>query len=293
MEHAFAYALLDMMTALEENVADLYDDIMGNGIHLNYNAYGDAASLAWLINNAGGLEKLLKDINQPDTRDYLLNEMGADDEVSGAFDTGDWNFDNRAAELGGWVSTSHQKYGEMALQVAYQSAIADTTYTPQPSQYPSLPKSDPGGTKFHVIRMVYEQPHCFRLTISQPTRAFQFAPFFDPDAPVRPVRIAMPVDTTIEGLKKFDKGVAFLISNQLKAQMNRVAGLQELMDGDTNPEGTIDLGMICSLSIPIITICALILLMIIVSLLNIIFQWLPFFKICLPIPLPRSSDGGS
>ena len=40
--------------------------------------------------------------------------------------------------------------------------------------------------------------------------------------------------------------------------------------------------MICSLSIPIITICALILLMIIVSLLNIVFFWVPLFKICLP-----------
>jgi hypothetical protein len=42
--------------------------------------------------------------------------------------------------------------------------------------------------------------------------------------------------------------------------------------------------MICSLSIPIITICALLLLMIIVSLLNIIFSWLPYFLICFPLP---------
>ena len=42
--------------------------------------------------------------------------------------------------------------------------------------------------------------------------------------------------------------------------------------------------MICSLSIPIITICALILLMIIVSILNIVFFWMPLFKICLPKP---------
>ena len=42
--------------------------------------------------------------------------------------------------------------------------------------------------------------------------------------------------------------------------------------------------MICSLSIPIITICALILLMIIVSLLDVIFRWLPYFIICFPLP---------
>jgi len=48
--------------------------------------------------------------------------------------------------------------------------------------------------------------------------------------------------------------------------------------------GSIDIGMICSLSIPIITICALILLIIIVSLLDLIFHWLPFFIMCFPLP---------
>ena len=42
--------------------------------------------------------------------------------------------------------------------------------------------------------------------------------------------------------------------------------------------------MLCSFSIPIITICALIVLMIFVALLNIIFWWMPFLKICLPKP---------
>ena len=42
--------------------------------------------------------------------------------------------------------------------------------------------------------------------------------------------------------------------------------------------------MICSLSIPIITICALILLIIIVSLFDLIFRWLPYFVFCFPVP---------
>ena len=48
--------------------------------------------------------------------------------------------------------------------------------------------------------------------------------------------------------------------------------------------GGINIGMICSLSIPIITICALILLIIIVTLLDFIFRWLPYFVICFPVP---------
>jgi hypothetical protein len=37
--------------------------------------------------------------------------------------------------------------------------------------------------------------------------------------------------------------------------------------------------------LPIITICALILLIMIVFLLNIVFFWAPFFRVCLPVPL--------
>ena len=43
---------------------------------------------------------------------------------------------------------------------------------------------------------------------------------------------------------------------------------------------------ICSFSLPIITLCAFIVLNIFLSLFNIIFNWLMFIKICLPIPLP-------
>ena len=48
--------------------------------------------------------------------------------------------------------------------------------------------------------------------------------------------------------------------------------------------GGLEIGMICSLSIPIITICALLLLIIIVTLLDFIFRWLPYFIICFPVP---------
>ena len=49
--------------------------------------------------------------------------------------------------------------------------------------------------------------------------------------------------------------------------------------------------MICSLSIPIITICALILLIIIVSLLDFIFKWMPWFIACFPIPGFKAKKG--
>lgn len=158
-----------------------------------------------------------------------------------------------------------------------------------------------------VIRCVFERPSCGPLepaVVSAATRPFQMASFFDPDAPARPIRIALPVDTSPAGLRKFDKKAAFLISDILCGQIDRVKGLtlgdlvrsvlpwplhKDLSIPEKGPckdagDPTLQAGMICSLSIPIITICALLLLMIIVSLLDIVFRWIPFFLICFPLP---------
>jgi hypothetical protein len=51
------------------------------------------------------------------------------------------------------------------------------------------------------------------------------------------------------------------------------------------------LGLLCSFSIPIVTICALILLMIIVNLLDIIFKWMPYFFLCFPFPKFTAKEG--
>lgn len=143
----------------------------------------------------------------------------------------------------------------------------------------------------YVIRCVYERPACLGVVpprVSRPSEPFRFAPFFDPDAPVRPSRIRLPLDTSLAGLRRFPRQVSFLLSNELRRQAQRVSGLgvSDVEDGDLNPDGgPLGLGMVCTLSIPIITICAFLLLTIIVQLLNIVFWWLPLFKVCLPIRL--------
>ena len=152
---------------------------------------------------------------------------------------------------------------------------------------------------WYVMRLVYERPDCapFHSTVvSAPTRPFQMAGFFDSDAPARPIRIGLPVDISPAGLRKFDKNAVFVMSDMLCGQVDRFKGLglvdivlsvlpwpfhKPLRVPEKGPCGT---GMMCSLSIPIITICALILLTIIVSLLELIFHWLPFFTVCFPLP---------
>lgn len=155
-----------------------------------------------------------------------------------------------------------------------------------------------------VIRFVQQRRDCGPLhapAVSAPTQRFQLASFFDADAPARAVRITLPTDTSPAGLRKFHKNTAFVVSDMLCGQIQRAKGLG-LVDlvrsvlpwplhkdldvgaGSCQTAGGINIGMICSLSIPIITICALILLIIIVSLLDFIFRWLPYFVICFPVP---------
>lgn len=139
----------------------------------------------------------------------------------------------------------------------------------------------------YVVRCVYERPRCKMLrppVVSAPSRPFHIASYFDPDAPTRPVRISLPVDTSIRGLRKFKRDVSFFASKQLRTQLERLreANFATLDDGPPG-KGNFDLGMVCSLSIPIITICALVLLMVILQVLNFVFWWRPFCKVCFAI----------
>ncbi len=161
---------------------------------------------------------------------------------------------------------------------------------------------DPGN---FVIRMVHLNEDCGPLhppTLSAATQQFQLGSFFDPDAPVRPLTITLPSDTSPAGLRKHGRGTAFVMSDMLCGQVARAKGLGlidlirhvlpfplhkelDVGDGGGCKGGTgMEIGMICSISIPIITLCALILLMIMVTLLDFIFRWVPWFIACFPVP---------
>jgi hypothetical protein len=163
------------------------------------------------------------------------------------------------------------------------------------------PVAAPAGTvtgpaeSHYIVRMIYERSACrgaAPAVLSAASQPFRLATFFDPDAPIRPMRIQLPVDTSFEGLSKFPKAVTMLISDQLRKQTSqaRDAGLKDLSEGSVGDAPSGSLGLICSFSIPIITICAFILLMIIVQLLNIVFWWIPLFRICLPLNLKAKAS---
>jgi hypothetical protein len=154
-----------------------------------------------------------------------------------------------------------------------------------------------------AIRCVYERPNCGPFDppiVSEPTTPFQMAGFFDPEAPVRPVRLPMPFDISPAGLRKFPKGATLMISDMLCGQLKRIRQLtlgdlvlsvlpwpfhKDLPSVDGNGPCADSMGEFCSLSIPIVTLAALILLIIIVALFDLFFHWLPFLFFCFPLKL--------
>jgi hypothetical protein len=192
-----------------------------------------------------------------------------------------------------------------ALRDAFETALADALVGSPAASVP-VPAITHVNASDHVspwftARCVLDRPECGPLKpaiVSEPTASFQLASYFDPDAPARPIRVEMPADTSPAGLRKFDKNTAFVMSDILCGQVSGIRGttfgdlvrsvlpwpFHKDLGGGGGGFAPCTGGMVCSFSIPIITLCALILLMIIVKLLDIVFFWLPFFQICLPVP---------
>jgi hypothetical protein len=210
------------------------------------------------------------------------------------------------AELAAAADPAHPEPGAAVdnLTVLVVRALPASPPAAEPAVPPSALAPADALDGWFVLRCAYERPACGPLhqdVVSPRTEAFQLAGFFDPDAPARPIRIGLPLDISPAGLRKFDKNTAFVMSDMLCGQVARFKGItfgdlirsvlpfplhKDLSPGGGGPcsSGSGSIGTICSLSIPIITICALILLIIIVTLLDIIFHWLPFFIFCFPIP---------
>jgi hypothetical protein len=112
-------------------------------------------------------------------------------------------------------------------------------------------------------------------------------PWWDGDGPG--IKINLP---DLSQLKRVKPNVAFEMPPALA---NLLGGdMKKLADGEGSTGGP-QIGFICSFSIPIITLCAFIVLNIFLGLFDLIFRWMMFIKICLPIPTvipppPAESD---
>ena len=183
-------------------------------------------------------------------------------------------------------------YGGAHLLGAILDALAAATAAAPPTTS-RVPRLSGGDDVRWQVRMVYRRDRCdhrSETALSDPSERFVLAGYHDPDAPAREVRIPLPADTSIAALRRARRGVGFVFSPELQQKMKRLGPLEDLMEGKLKDGGSgISFGEICSFSIPIITLVAMIILMIFVILLNFVFWWLPFLRICLPIPKSEAS----
>lgn len=117
---------------------------------------------------------------------------------------------------------------------------------------------------------------------TEPTELFEIVPWYESSDGVPPTVVELP-DVTKEALKKLKPNVAFKVPESLQKIMDNI-DVKGLMDGEEPAKSSWGFGMICSFSIPLITICAFIVLQIFIGLLSLAFRWSAFIRICIPFP---------
>lgn len=136
---------------------------------------------------------------------------------------------------------------------------------------------------------------CEKILWGQPSFDFNVASPFDTQA-TRPTVIQLPELRDIK--KGFAKGVTFLTPKSIADSMLKIAPTMDMKTKESRSPLDACLGFSISFSIPIITICAMILLMIVLNLLNLIFRWLPYAililpRLCMPkVEINNNSGGG-
>jgi hypothetical protein len=143
----------------------------------------------------------------------------------------------------------------------------------------------PGQAPTYFIRTVFEHDPC-QPVLSAPSASFQLARAIDPDAPARQVRIQMP---DITNLRAFSRGVAIEMPPSLRRVTDRIT--TDTVNGKLGKDPGPELGMICSFSFQIFFVLSFMVAFVFLIVLNFVFWWMAFIKICFPIPVPRSKPG--
>jgi hypothetical protein len=297
------YILLDFAKWLETNLPDLWEQVHTNGNGASLPA-AQQSILATLKNTSCSGLSFRSALAQAYDASAQLESVTSRYLGSGTAGWPSFPFQFVTASPTG-VTGLTPPLDRTVFEPQIMSAIVTPPAQPQPPvRAVAQANANPNATVWFTIRCVLERPNCTSFSpalLSEPSASFQLAAFFDPDAPARPIRIGLPIDTTPAGLRKFDKNTAFVMSDVLCGQVSKMASLSfmdlvlsilpfplhsDLPASDMKPCGPsgTSWGMVCSFSIPIITIVAMILLMIFVKLLDIVFFWMPFFQICLPLP---------
>jgi hypothetical protein len=134
------------------------------------------------------------------------------------------------------------------------------------------------------VRVRGHHPGCPERLVwtEERTPSFRIIPWHEAGA-LPPTQVALPDVFDRAVLRKLRPNVAFVLPKGLKQKID-AASLSDLIDGKGGSSNGWDLGWICGFNIPLITLCAFFVLNIFLQLLNIVFFWLAFIKICIPFP---------
>lgn len=151
---------------------------------------------------------------------------------------------------------------------------------------PQTGKLDGLATQYAVrafVRVREDEACPPRLVWSNWSAPFRIRPWWDGDAP--PAQVPLPDITDRAVLAAMKPGVAFQVPAKLADLLRRDP--KELVKGNDPGGSSLGIVWLCSFSLPTITICAFIVLNIFLSLFDLIFRWMAFIKICIPIPVPK------
>lgn len=174
-----------------------------------------------------------------------------------------------------------------AISEVLEAALTDAALTAVSARWTAL---SPGETRFQDPAARYELQAFVRVDRSdcgcppktvwtRPSIPIEIVPWFEGGEAPPPI-IELPSPSALRG--KIRPNVAFKVPEEIQKFMSGLK-LDKLMDGE-KPEDKAGWGMICGFSIPILTICAFIVLQIFLVLFHILFWWLPFIRICIPFP---------
>jgi hypothetical protein len=285
------YLLLDLLDVIQSSLPTVYaalDTSDGGSLAGSRKAlYNRLHSITITSGNAG--TALTAALNELKPRLSLVQDPSNSAAVS----------DTDYATLSGRYNLPNGDPGLADLKLKFEQALAEEKQARDAAGQPWVPTPSaerlsllrdqvapaPPGDDVYVLRLVYEHAPCCPV-LSDASQPVTFAKFYDPDAPARHIRIELP-SIKPRDLRKYKRGVGLEMSPELRKLMNRVH--KGLLKGENLADGGGDftLGMICSFSLQIIFLVAFIVMFIFLILLNFIFWWMPFLKICFPIPKKR------
>jgi hypothetical protein len=164
-------------------------------------------------------------------------------------------------------------------------AAADASNVRLKSLLPRRGRFDMPGARYEVhafvrVRRADGCPPVIKWT-AKPSQSFEIANWYE-SSKLPPIQVALP-PVTRKNVGSFLPNVAFAVPKNI-FNLLAINKPEDFLESKAKEGSSSGPDWICGFNIPIITLCAFIVLSIFLSLLNIVFWWIALIKICIPVP---------